>query len=89
VKMFPILMASNWESCPREISWEKVVPFEAQAIRNHGQSWERLAERGGLSASELRAIVEGKSLDEAGFGFEALSPMRVVEDIVWLTEWLK
>lgn len=36
-----------------------IVPHERQAQKNHGQSLARLAERGGLSASEAVAVIEG------------------------------
>lgn len=35
-----------------------LIPFEARAIRNHGQTLERLAERGGLATSEALAIMD-------------------------------
>jgi hypothetical protein len=37
-----------------------MVPHEAQAYANHGQSLERLAQRGGLSPAEALAVVEGR-----------------------------
>lgn len=33
---------------------------DAQAMKNHGQSLKRLAERGGLSSSEALAIMDGR-----------------------------
>lgn len=33
---------------------------DAQAMRNHGQSLNRLAERGGLASSEALAIMDGR-----------------------------
>jgi hypothetical protein len=44
-----------------EIPFAMLVPHEAQALRNHGQSLERLAERGGLAHSEAIAILEGRA----------------------------
>lgn len=49
------------------LPWEAILPHEAQAKKNHGQSLERLAERGGLSACEAIAILEDrdwKRMDE-------------------------
>ncbi len=43
-----------------EIPFAMVAPHEEQAQRNHGQSLNRLAERGGLAASEAIAILEGR-----------------------------
>ncbi|OPZ35906.1 MAG: hypothetical protein BWY99_02136 [Synergistetes bacterium ADurb.BinA166] len=49
------------DGCPREIPWEMVRPHERQARRNHGgQTLARLSERGGLSASETVAVLEGR-----------------------------
>lgn len=35
-----------------------LLPFEARARRNHGQSLERLAERGGINSPEALAIMD-------------------------------
>ncbi len=43
-----------------EIPWEMIAPHERQARANHGQSLERLAERGGLAACEALDIIEGR-----------------------------
>ncbi|QQB32791.1 hypothetical protein I6I07_19285 [Achromobacter deleyi] len=42
-----------------EIPFAMIQPHEAQALRNHGQTLERLAQRGGLPASEAVAIMKG------------------------------
>lgn len=39
------------------LPWEMIAPYEAQAQANHGQSLERLAERGGLSPGEALAVL--------------------------------
>jgi hypothetical protein len=57
------------------LPWAMIAPHEAQAQENHRQSLERLAERGGLSASEAWAVMNGVGLrdyrrwptDEAAF----------------------
>ncbi len=49
--------------CPRAVPWDFVAPHEAQAQSNHDQTLKRLAERGGLSPSELFAVVTGQGLD--------------------------
>ena len=51
-KEFPILK-SNGETIP----WESIAPHEEQALRNHGQSLEKLASRGGLSWCEALAVL--------------------------------
>lgn len=45
-----------------EVPFEFIAQHEKQAQRNHGQSLERLAQRGGLAASEALDIVEGRPL---------------------------
>lgn len=58
------------------------VPFlfldEATAKRNHGQTLWRLAERGGLGASEALAIIERRPY----------KPMHPAEALVELRNWL-
>jgi hypothetical protein len=48
--------------CPKRIPWERIAPHEAQALHNHDQTLERLAERGGLSPFEIMCAVEGHDL---------------------------
>jgi hypothetical protein len=51
-------------------------PHERQALRNHGQSLERLSERGGLSWCEALAILEGRDwqkVSDAEERFRALA----------------
>lgn len=48
-----------------EIPWAMIAPHEAQAQSNHSQSLERLAQRGGLGASEAIDIIEGRSWGSA------------------------
>jgi len=45
------------------IPWAALAPHEAQAQRNHGQSLERLAQRGGLDPAEAVAILEDRRWD--------------------------
>jgi len=44
-----------------EIPLAMLAPHEVHALRNHGQTLERLAERGGISTSEAIAILEDRS----------------------------
>lgn len=46
------------------VPWEVMTPHEKQAQRNHGQTLERLAERGGLACSEAYCIVNDISWRE-------------------------
>lgn len=48
-----------------EIPWGVIAPHEEQAQRNHGQSLDRLASRGGLAASEAIDIIEGRPWNSA------------------------
>lgn len=47
-------------AAPRSIPWSLVAAHEAQALRNHYQTVERLAQRGGLSPAELVAVLEDR-----------------------------
>jgi hypothetical protein len=58
MRWFPILQEVGIGAIP----WEMIEPCEAQAKRNHDQSLERLAERGGLGASEAVCVLNGQSL---------------------------
>ncbi len=62
VKRFPVLLSDSdrrlFDDCPDSIPWEKLEPHTWQALKNHGQSLARLAERGGLEPSELVAVFE-------------------------------
>lgn len=42
------------------LPWSMIAPHEAQAVRNHSQSLERLAERGGLGSCEAVAVLEDR-----------------------------
>lgn len=62
---FPILRATERGLAPsarRSVPWAWVAPLRPQAKRNHDQTLERLAERGGLSPGELYCLANGKSL---------------------------
>ena len=54
MKMFPIMGSDP-------IPWSVIEPHDSQARFNHcGQSLERLAERGGLSANEAICVLENR-----------------------------
>lgn len=53
-RLFPIMRGPA-------IPWSVIAPCEAQARKNHGQSLERLAERGGLAPCEAIAVLTGTS----------------------------
>jgi hypothetical protein len=66
MKMFPINTGHHLDAHDLilQIPWALIEPHRAQAQRNHGQSLERLAERGGLGAEEAVAVIEDKDYYE-------------------------
>ncbi len=52
-KMFPIMDGGP------SVPWEVLEPHESQALKNHNQTLQRLAERGGLDAGEAWCVVQG------------------------------
>jgi hypothetical protein len=46
------------------IPWTMIAPYEDQAQRNHSQSLERLAERGGLSPFEAVRVLQCRSCSD-------------------------
>jgi|HubBroStandDraft_1064217.scaffolds.fasta_scaffold96467_2 hypothetical protein len=58
-RRFP-LMNEGCKYAPDSVPWSWVAPHNEQAERNHSQTLERLAERGGLGISELLAVVENR-----------------------------
>jgi hypothetical protein len=77
---------------PRTVSWDRLAPYSGQIERNHSQTMEGLAKRGGLCPEELwaavtggglRAIMEGK-VDKA----EAEAVVRALAlDLNTLSGW--
>ncbi len=53
---FPIMEGDGISSIP----WGMIRSHEAQAVKNHGQTLQRLAERGGLGPCEAIAILDDK-----------------------------
>lgn len=69
-KRFPVLRSWNERKyqdlgVPRDVPWSAVAPHESQALENHNQTLQRLAERGGLDVRELAAVVTGKHWSDA------------------------
>ena len=52
-KRFPVLRDEKIKSVP----WDIIEPHRQSAMKNHGQTLERLAERGGLSLAELIVVM--------------------------------
>jgi hypothetical protein len=62
--LFPVRLTwkqrRHFPGCPGTIPSEVIAPFEAQAWRNHDQSLQMLADRGGLHPVEAWAVMTGK-----------------------------
>lgn len=59
------------------IPWSLIEPHEAQAKRNHDQTLQRLAERGGLSPCEAVAVLEDRPWERME-AREALTRLKVL-----------
>ncbi len=57
---FPVLGHRRDKFPLDAVPWAFLAPHENQARRNHGQTLEQLADRGGLSAKEMLAVVTGR-----------------------------
>lgn len=65
LRRFPILRPYGYRedrewsrrSWPVSVPWSLLEPHRLQAEKNHGQSIERLAERGGLSPQEMWCVL--------------------------------
>ena len=78
MKDFPVLLQDH--SPPESVPWALVEAARLQIERNHGQTLERLAERGGLSYRELYCGVKGLSLSAmylAAFPSTELAPFVI------------
>lgn len=53
--VMPVMSSKHLKQIPMDM----IAPFEAQAKRNHGQSLDRLAERGGMCPAEILAVMDG------------------------------
>jgi hypothetical protein len=67
---FPVLLQENRTlereiyamGCPKSVPWDFIASHREQCHKNHDQSPERLAERGGLSPQEMIAVVTGQRM---------------------------
>jgi hypothetical protein len=82
---FPVLGARDQvergQEYPASVSWNFVEPFARQVSKNHNQSLNRIAERGGLSPEELWCVAHRRGLNE---GFTAIRKTGINA-----IEWLK
>lgn len=84
---FPVLKGYFGAPGGGTVPWDFVAPHSQQAMTNHYQTLERLAERGGLSWSEIECVVCNKEWDGVAFtlprerdryvAFEAGAKVRV------------
>lgn len=89
-KMFPVLFQGDRIyiatlkalGCPREVPWSLVAPHEAQAKRNHDQTLQRLAERGGLDPKEMTLLLQDRKLFPEIYNMTAEEAVRFVRDAV-------
>lgn len=69
MRRFPVLKQGTRAEMPKSIPWIFIEQFRDQAFKNHGQTLERLAERGGLAPEEIYRIAHGygcfAKIDEA------------------------
>jgi hypothetical protein len=62
-RMLPVLFGSDARrlerlDCPREVPWSLLAPHEEWAIKNHSQTLETLASRGGLDPREMVLMLD-------------------------------
>lgn len=62
------------------IPWKFIEPHDPWAIKNHGQTLERLAQRGGMSWEEILAVIRHKKDLEDDIGERAAS-YAVLEEV--------
>jgi hypothetical protein len=55
IENMPVMHGKKIKSIPMVL----LMPYEEQALRNHSQSLQRLAERGGMGPTEILGIVRG------------------------------
>lgn len=60
-RMFPVLLRHGQRAW---VPWDLVAPHETQAMKNHGQTLERMSERGGLSPDELAAVLRDRRWEQ-------------------------
>lgn len=66
-KRFPVLNQqhchpSKRKTMPRSVPWAFAEKFRQQALENHEQTLEQLAERGGLAPEEMYLAAHGRKL---------------------------
>lgn len=49
------------------VPWEMLAPHESRVAKQHYQTLEHLASRGGMSAAEMVAVLEGADINARAF----------------------
>ena len=65
--------------CPRSVPWDLVEAHATQAHRNHHQDLVTLAQRGGLDAAELVAVLEDRRFARMSWG-DAVARLRAIAE---------
>jgi hypothetical protein len=92
-RMFPVLFGYDRKNkaallaagCPESVPWRLLAPHEQRAWRNHSQTLERLASRGGLAVNEMVWIIEDRGWGNTGEPDELMLP-RLLVALAKLTE---
>ena len=86
-KQFPVLYHKKKYTDPdrrRSVPWEMLTPFEANAQIFHGQTLQRLSERGGLGTGEMLAIIYNDKkwwkLDEEEVSWQELEKLIALHE---------
>lgn len=63
MRQFPIMIGHEGTKgpCPSSIPWDAIRPYAGQALVNHDQTLERLAERGGLDPVEAFFVMTNRT----------------------------
>lgn len=87
-RMFKVLRPSGLRhdsNVPYWLPWKFIESWRAQAERNHGQTLERLDERGGLSPAELWCAAHAKYLSAIA---EEIDDTRALPWLLGISELL-
>jgi len=84
-RQFPVIDHSRG-AVVRSVPWAYVEQYRKQAERNHGQTLERLAERGGLGWYELECAANGIGLFTVPIGPHTEANCRI-EALAAVARW--
>lgn len=79
MKEFPILGSVLGPASKEFIPWDCLIEHEEQALKNHGQTIEQLANRGGLDWTEALAVLEDRP-------WKSMNKLEAREKVLELTE---